>query len=1207
MHLLSKNWWMLSCAKTLLLLGCLSMTAVALDTSASSNGSGKVRPTPDFTRDVRPILSQHCFTCHGPDDKKRKGGLRLDQRASAIAPAKSDALAIVPGKPDVSELIKRILTHDEDDLMPPPATKKPLSDKDKDVLKRWIAGGAEYQPHWAFAAPVIHPLPTVQNQTWSKNEIDRFVLARLEAEHVQPSLAADRPTLIRRVSLDLIGLPPTPAEVDAFVADTSPQAYEKLIDRLLASPHYGERWARQWMDLARYADTNGYEKDRPRSMWPWRDWVITAINDDMPFSEFTIKQIAGDMLPNATQSDRIATGFHRNTMINEEGGIDPLEFRFHAMADRVATTGKTWLGLTTGCAQCHTHKFDPVTITEYYQLMAMMNNADEVVMMIEPTDYAAQKNTVTNKIKTLVPPLVDQYPVDTRVWSPTTKITAVTASGEVASVAADGTITLNGPGAATDTYTITIETTSASLDFVQLEAMPNKNNPQGGPGRSSGGNFVLSEFLLTTTGLNSESATEKQAIKTFTADGEQKDYEAKFAIDGKKNTGWGIAGAGKVNATKTATATLKKTSHHDGGMRVVITLEQNFGEQHTLGQFRLRLGYQEDSKSTVEARRAKAELAFQEWLTEQRKNAVHWRVLTPVSATSETPTLTILDDGSILSSGDITKRDIYITNFKQDLAGVTAIRLEALTHDSLPNQGPGRVYYEGQSGDFLLTELLMSVNNEPVKFARGAESFAAGANNAAKIIDGEPLTGWTIRDGTGQSQAALLVCEKPLTAGSDVRIDLVFERYFASALGRYRFSVTTDPAPKDINYLPPDIAELVLRDSAKLDSAGIERLRRYWLTIAPELDKARKEIDALEKSLLAHPTSLVFKERPADHVRSTFIHNRGEFLQPTDRVEPGIFSALQPLSAGTPRNRLGLAQWLVARDNPLTARVTVNRWWATIFGRGLVRTIEDFGYQGEAPSHPALLDWLATTFMEDGWSMKRLHKRIVMSATYQQSSQITPQLLERDPKNILLGRGPRLRVEAEVIRDSLLTASGLLSPKLGGPSVFPPQPASVTSEGAYGKFDWKISDGPDRYRRGLYTFMKRTAPYAMTNAFDAPSGESCIAQREVSNSPLQALILLNDTVVMEAAVALGRKITSAPGDDTTRITALVRHCLVRSPTAQELSTMSAFITRQRQRFASKEIDPLTLVGKTDGNAVEIATWTTLARAMMNTDEFVTKE
>jgi mono/diheme cytochrome c family protein len=1155
---------------------------------------------PDYSTEVRPILANHCFKCHGPDEKGRKGKLRLDDRVSATAPAKSGEVAVVPGKPDASELVKRIFTKDEDELMPPPAAKKELNDKEKDILRRWIAAGADYQPHWAFVVPNQAALPKVADAAWVANPIDQFVLARLEQEKLKPSPAADRATLIRRVSLDLIGLPPTPAEVDDFIADTSSDAYSKLVDRLLASPRYGERWARKWLDLARYADTNGYEKDRQRSMWPWRDWVINAINADMPFDQFTIRQIAGDLLPNATTQDRIATGFHRNTMLNEEGGIDPLEYRFYSMVDRMATTGKTWLGLTTGCAQCHTHKFDPITQREYYQMMALMNNADEPVSMIKPDDFAQRAAEAETKMVHIIDGLPTKYPIDIYVWNSDGAATFTSTGGEKAEQQKDGSWLLSGDGAEKDTYTVTIDSKLTEFSGLRLEVLPDGERMVG---RAAGGNFVINELTVSAGPRDGELKTVK--LKSAVADFSQNDFDVKGAIDGKSKTGWALQGS-DLKAMHTATFTAAEPLRAAAGVRVQVTISQQHGEHHTLRRFRLLLGHEDPARNTQQAHLAAADLAFDRWLAEQRKTVVHWRQLRPSSASSVVPILNILPDNSVLSSGDITKSDVYTTICKTDLAGVTAVRLEALPDESLPNGGPGRVYYEGQSGDFILCEFTATAEGKKLTFAR-AEQSAGDGNSVAKAIDGKPDTGWSIGGESGRAHSAMFVLDQPIAKGAELNISMLFERYYASSLGRYRISVTTDVPPSSIDVLPADVAAVVMTPAAKRTPAQISLAKNYWLTNAPELKNARSEIENIRNSLRSFPTTLVMAERSSEHTRPTFIHSRGEFLQPGERVEPGTFSVLNPFPKDAPNNRLGFAKWLVARDNPLAARVTVNRYWASFFGRGIVRTIDDFGYQGEAPSHPALLDWLAVEFMERGWSVKALHKLIVNSATYRQASPINQTLLARDPHNVLLARGPRFRVEAEMIRDSMLTAAGLLSAKIGGPSVFPPQPASVTTEGAYGSLNWSVSGGEDRYRRGLYTFMKRTAPYAMTNAFDAPSGDFCIAQREISNSPLQSLMMLNDAVVIEAAQALAKAVIGKSADSASRVTEIMRRCLARYPSADEITRLSAFVARQQARFVAKELDPAALAGKGDGDQAERAAWTALARAVMNTDEFVTKE
>ncbi|MFO0877139.1 MAG: PSD1 and planctomycete cytochrome C domain-containing protein [Gemmataceae bacterium] len=968
---------------------------------------------PDFyPSKVRPILATHCFKCHGPDEKTRKARLRLDVRDEALKPARSRKRAIVPGKPNQSELYLRVLTSDETEVMPPPSTKAVLTAQEKETLRRWIAAGAEYQPHWAFQSIRRPVVPTVGQADWPRNPLDRFLLARLEKERLRPSAEADRATLLRRVTFDLTGLPPSLAEIDAFLADSRPDAYERVVDRLLASPAYGERWARRWLDLARYADTNGYEKDRPRSIWPYRDWVIQALNADMPFDQFSIEQLAGDLLPGAGTHQRVATGFHRNTMLNEEGGIDPLEFRFHAMNDRVSTTGTVWLGLTLQCAQCHNHKYDPISQREYYQLFAFLNNADEPELeIVEPTTEARRKE-VQGKI--------DQLEED----------------------------------------------------------LARKLNPD--------------------------------------------------------------------------------------------QLKQ-----------------------------------FDRWLKGQREKGARWTTLRPTRARGSLPLLTIQDDHSVFVTGDQSKSDTYDLTFSGNFDGITALRLEVLPDERLPARGPGRVYYEGPFGEFFLSELAVDVDGKKVKIQSTSESFASGGNTAARAIDGDQQSGWSINGGQGRAHQAVFRFEKPVTA-RELKLHMLFERYYAAGLGRFRIAITRDKGPVSALVVPPALEELLHLPADKLTERQLQQLRRVFLGSAPEMASVRAPVDALRQQLPRPLTSLVFQERPSENPRPTTVHHRGEFLQPTEAVGPGTLSALHLLPADTPKNRLTFARWLVSRDNPLTARVTVNRHWAAFFGTGIVKTIQDFGLQGDLPFHPDLLDWLSSEFMDSGWSVKHLHRLITTSAAYRQSSRVSPELLAQDPDNRLLSRGPRVRLEAEMVRDLVLQSSGLLAWKLGGPSVYPPQPSEVTTDGAYGRLDWKPSEGLDRHRRGLYTFMKRTTPFAFFSTFDGPSGETCLARREVSNSPLQALTMLNDLTILEGAQALATQTLNQPGDAETRLAMLFRRILGRLPTAEESRELLGFHKVQLERFRKKELDPAALAGPGAGDSAERAAWVALTRVLFNLDETITK-
>lgn len=975
---------------------------------------GMVQPArgddPDFAREVRPILAKYCFKCHGPDEKTRKAKLRLDEAKSA------HLSVIVPGQPEKSELIERILAVEPGKVMPPPSTKMTLNAQQKEVLKRWIGSGAKYQPHWAFVPPRQLPLPLVKDDTWPRNPIDYFILAHLESARLKPSPPADRHTLIRRLSLDLIGLPPMPAEVDAFVKDNSSKAYENLVDRLLSSPHYGERWARRWLDLARYADTNGYEKDRPRIIWPYRDWVIRAINSDMPFDRFTIEQLAGDLLPNATPEQIVATGFHRNTMVNEEGGIDPLEFRYYAVVDRVNTTSTTWLGLTLGCAQCHSHKYDPISQKDFYQLLAFLNNADEPDYEIPDAGTAKARTEIERKIERL-----------------------------------------------------------------------------------------------------------------------RKDLPGKFP-------------GGKEGLEK----------------------------------------------------------AFAAWEQRESDRAVIWSILQPTAMKANLPHLTLLADGSVLAGGDQTKSDSYELRIATKIKGVTAVRLEALPHESLPDRGPGRTYYEGRKGDFFLSEFTLSVNGKPVRFSGASEDFAAGKFTASLCVDGLPGTGWSTAD-PGRPHEAVFNLEKLIDLTGDTVVKMLFERYYSSGLGRFRIAVTTAARKAQATAHGFEVEAILAKSRSERTDDERRRLFERFLESAAELAGPRQEIDKLRATMPSYQITMVMKERSRAHPRPTHMHHRGEFLEPRQRVQPSVLSYLTSLPKGAPRNRLGLAQWLLSPDNPLTARVTMNRQWQTFFGRGLVRTTEDLGLQGELPTHPELLDWLAVEFVKRGWSLKNMHKLIVMSATYQQSSHVTPELLARDPENKLLARGPRVRLEAELIRDSLLRASGLLSDKLGGPSVFPPQPASVASEGVYGPIKWTVSSGEDRYRRGLYTFLKRSIPYAMFATFDGVTGETCQARRETSNSPLQALTMLNDLVVIEAAQALGRRIAETPGTTEQRVSELFRRCLSRPPTDEERVALVDFHVRQAERLKAGKLPAKTIAGGEGGDLVQRAAWTLTARGIFNLDEMITKE
>ena len=960
-------------------------------------------------REVRALLTDACGSCHGPDPATRRARLRFDLAESFLDPARN---IVVPGRPEDSELLQRVRHSEPSERMPPPESGKTLTDSEIELLRRWIEEGARFETHWSFVAPAASPLPEVSDPAWPRRALDHFVLAMWDARGLRGSPEARPATWVRRLYVDLIGLPPTVEELgDALALLEQPGGYETLVRQLLDSPHYGERWARPWLDLARYADTNGYEKDRERSIWPYRDWVVEALNEDLPYDQFTLEQLAGDLLPNATLKQRIATGFHRNTMLNEEGGIDPLEFRYLAMVDRVNTTGTTWLGLTVGCAQCHTHKFDPLTQSEYFSLMACLDNADEVDLELPDEDGGALR--------------------------------------------------------------------------------------------------------------------QQQAEQAATR---------------------------------------------------LAALERAWFEPEA------------DGAETAAAREAE----FMAWAQQRHHHARRWQVLRPIAARSPTMRLVIEDDDAVFASGDCTKDDLYEVELPAPPIGTRSVRLEALPDPRLPAHGPGTTYYEGPRGDFFLGEWSIEADGAPLLFAAATHSYAKNrfgnqGVGAPLALDGDVQTGWSTAARPGERHVAAFELAEVWQGGGSWTLRMRFGRHFASSLGRFRIAVSADG-----NVVPDDLSlELnqLLRESHELNDEALRLLRRSYLLAMPEHHEAAAAI----RPLLRGPNparTLVFEERPADHPRITHRHHRGEYLQAREAVAPDTPAFLHAFPDQIPRDRLGFARWLVAPENPLFARVAVNRVWAELFGAGLVRTLEDFGTQGALPTHPELLDTLAVAFVEHGYSMKWLHEEIVCSATYRQSSAVSEALLAGDPDGRWLTRLPRRRLDGERLRDAALVAAGLLDRRIGGPPVRPPQPEGVT-EVAYGSPRWHASAAPDRFRRSLYTFAKRTAPFALYQTFGAPSGEHCTAQREPSNTALQALALLNDVVFQEAAQALGERCSKVEGDDEARLQDLATRVLARSLDTEELEVIQAFVDRQRRRVGDKGL-------------AEAQLWSAVARTLLALDEATTR-
>ena len=1005
----------------------------------------------DFNRDIRPILSDNCFACHGPDEKARMAGLRLDTKDGAFARNQDGKAYIAPADPDASLLIQRINHANKAMRMPPAATGRILNEKQIDTIRRWIQEGASWNTHWSYVAPLHRDPPAVKLKSWPRNPIDPFVLARLDKEGLKPSPEADRATLLRRVSLDLTGLPPTPDDLDAFLKDRSPDAYQKQVDRLLSSPHYGEKLAMLWLDLARYADTHGYHIDSHRDMWPWRKWVIDAFNQNMPFDRFILEQIAGDLLPDAGLSQRIATGFHRNHMINFEGGAIPDEYQTEYVVDRVETTGTVFLGMAIGCARCHDHKYDPVSQRDFYRMFAFFNTVPEKGLDGQRGNAAPFLNVseIGQQIE------LDQ--IDCR-----------------------------------------LRDLADLVDDKQIERAQTRWETS----------LAASTPALVTGGLT-----------------------AHYEFDGSLSDSSGHYRHGRSASSDPA---------FTAGI-IARALSLNVEDRILLGSGLLGPRFT---------------LAF--WIRPTHERTVR-----------------VFEQG----------RDIEI--------------------------------YTGPSA------------NVPA-YKRGAPMFFRFG--AALVRSKEPLLfgSWTHvalgYDGSGFSlyfngkPAELEILNQgPLSLASNAQLSIHDMQGQLDDLRIYGRPLSPEEVAQLGIHLPPVVA--VQTPAGKRSREERDRLREYFLTHAvPEpwrsLYAERKQLEARREHLgLVLPTVMVMSDM--EKPRDSFVLSRGDYRNKTDKVTPGVPAALPPLPPGAPANRLGLARWLTDPSHPLTARVAVNRFWQVCFGNGIVKTSEDFGSQGEAPSHPELLDWLATEFIRTGWDVKALQRLMVTSATYRQSSRVRPELRERDPENRLLARMSRFRLPAEIVRDNALSTSGLLNPEIGGRSVFPYQPAGLWDEMAFGREftaqRYTPSSGSDLYRRSMYTFWKRTVPPAQMITFDAPDREKCTSRRPVTNTPLQALVLMNDPTYLESARLLAqRAIRFVPAADQ-RFAWLYRQVLLRKPAPGELAVLRDALARQSAVYAKDASAARKLLANgeskydTQIDVAELAAWTNVATMILNLDETITKE
>jgi len=1134
---------------------------------------GDVLAEVDFNRDVRPILASKCFACHGPDKESREAKLRLDDRASAVKKE-----AIVPGKLEDSEFHYRIRSDDPDEVMPPPKSHATLTAKEKDLLDQWIKEGAKYDKHWAFVPPVALA-PPGKDSKWARNEIDSFVLENLEKHDLKPSPEADRYSLIRRLYLDLTGLPPTPLEADKFVNDKGPNAYENLVDSLLKSSRYGEKWAREWLDLARYADTNGYEKDRPRNIWPYRDWVIRALNADMPYDQFTIEQLAGDMLPNATNDQKIATGFHRNTQLNEEGGIDPLEFRFYAAVDRVATTGTVWMGLTTGCAQCHTHKYDPITHDEYYGLMGLLDNVDEPDLLLYTDAQTKQKSDLEKQIDQKIKDIQKNNPDFEQAFATWRKTEEPKATSwrtlepdsmktnlPKLEVLEDGSIFSSGDVTKRDVFDLNF-TSQQAITALRLEVLPDDRLPNRGPGRcyyeGRKGDFFLSEFSVHANGKKQEIINPTSTFGKISIGGGS--AKASNVTDGDGSSGWSTAGQqGKANHL---ILPLGKPIPANTTFSIQMLFERHFVV--SLGRFRI------SASSTAKQPKAQSLGVEMERVLSLKKQASPMDLSSLRSLYLEK---VYLEKPIAQNKETVGKSTQWIWNAKSNRPKETLFFSKRFELQEIPESAEIFFTCDDKVEFFLNGHAIGSTDlwSKPVTstlkkhFRKGANFLTAKASNQAGLAG--LIAQLSLKSKNGKTQR--------------VASDASWK--FVPQLSN---SKSKDWHTRDLQNAQPAVVVGKYGDkpwgSLNLSTQGPA--------------KKPNTITQLRNRLPKPNHTLIMLERPKDNPRPTKLRHRGEYTNPKHEVPSGIPEIFNLQNRNEPANRLEFARWLVSTDNPLGDRVTVNRAWRSFFGYGLIRTSGDFGTQAPAPDHPELLDWLAVEFRKNGMSLKKLHRLIVTSSIYRQSSKASKKLLDLDPQNRLLARGPRFRLSGELIRDHMLAASGKLSSKMFGPGVYPPQPLSVLAH-AFGNKGWNASKGEDRYRRSVYTFVKRTAPFAGYMTFDGSSGENCLARRDRSNTPLQALTLLNDEMFLELARAVGKEVHLQKKDP---VLTLFRRFLTRPPSPEETKTLQAYLDQQIERLTKGELKPGEIAADKKATP-ELAGKVLLARAIMNLDESITK-
>ena len=1128
----------------------------------------------DFNRDVRRVLSDNCFKCHGPDTKERKAGkrrLRLDTPEEAQADLGGHR-AIVPGQPDKSELVKRILASDPDDRMPPPDSGKKLTANEVVLLQNWIKQGAPYARHWSYLKPIRPALPSVDQKTWPKNEIDFFILNRLQHEDLLPAPEAERSALIRRASLDLTGLPPTLDEVDQFMSDRQAGAYERCVDRLLAKSAFGEHWARLWLDQARYADSSGYADDPARTIWAYRDYIIRALNANKPFDQFTLEQLAGDLLPDPTDEQLIATAFHRNTLTNNEGGTDDEEYRNVAVVDRVNTTMAVWMGTTISCAQCHNHKYDPISQEDYFRLFAILNNTEDADRGDEspflPLYTAEQKQRkeqwaeqiarLEKIVQTPTPELVAAQ-VDWEKtfaaelnWQVLAPIEMNSKAGTALSRTPDGDIRA-ARGGKTDVYTVEAALAGAgAITALRLEALPDDALPAKGPGHAEG-NFVLSRVVATLTPAGSERVSGRYLRIEIPGKEKILSLAEVQVFSGAEN----LAAKGEARQSSTA---------FDGPAKLAIDGSTN--------------GRYAEAKSTTHT-----EISTDPW----------WEV-------------------DLKSAQPVDRVVLWNRTDAETEGRLSGFRLALLDEKREP-------VWQREVSEAPRPSAEFSVNGaRAIAFVSAYADHAQESFPAASVLNNPDVKekGWAIGPRFGQAHSLTLISKAPAPAPAGSRLKVTLDqlsKHEYATLGRFRLATTSDPRAAEYGRTPTTLLAILRTPAAQRKESDRVELTRHYLSLAPALEAERQQLASLKKQLQEtkpYTTVPVLRELAGDKRRKTRVQRRGNFLDLGQEVTEGLPATFQAPPAGGLPNRLSLAKWLVDSANPLTARVAANRLWESIFGIGLVRTSEEFGAQGELPSHPELLDWLAIELVQSHWDLKHLLKLMVTSAAYRQSSRVTLELAARDPDNRLLARGPRFRLSAEMIRDQAMLVSGLLSPKMYGAPVKPAQPKSGLSAAFGSGTDWETSAGEDRYRRALYTTWRRSNPYPSMATFDAPTREVCTVRRERSNTPLQALVTLNDPVYVEAAQALARRMNAAGATPADKVRHGFRLCLSRPPADGELSELLRLYEKTRARFSADPDKARNVATKPRGALPEgadvaaLAAWTVVGNVLLNLDETLMK-